>query len=155
MMEAMRMTKTTPRTPWTNKPVATVAFTQPEIKRAHSLTVLHSDTSDMPRQNTSAASTVGVRRLDRKKVAAAKAKRPLPQAILPNGRIPKKLGPRAGTRRIQADVFPVLQGYASNVVDDIMERVCIICKQAGRRTVRGAHVSAAMRTTGKTFLCAS
>jgi histone H3/H4 len=107
----------------------------------------------MPRQQREKTQLAGAqlaRRGVRKEVASTIVK---PKSHpLPKGRINKKLGPRAGTRRIQNEVAPLIQAVVNNLVDDMMGRAAIICHQANRRTVRAEHISAAAKTAGKAFL---
>lgn len=72
--------------------------------------------------------------------------------VLPRGRISKKLGPRAGVRRIESGVFADVQHYVNARITMLAQQAALLCRNAKRQTVTAEDVADAFSLSGGRYL---
>lgn len=72
--------------------------------------------------------------------------------VLPRGRISKKLGPRAGVRRIESGVFADVQHYVNARITRLAQQAALLCRNAKRQTVTAEDVADAFSLSGGRYL---
>lgn len=88
----------------------------------------------------------------KKRVVSRRHKKQETFNVLPRGRISKKLGPRAGVRRIESGVFADVQHYVNARITRLAQQAALLCRNSKRQTVTAEDVADAFSLSGGRYL---